>query len=96
MYPNTYAAILAVVSHRIVTYNLAVVNNLGNRIREARNAAGLTQPQMAESLGLSLRTYQKYEEGSRRPPLDTLVNIALKLHVSTDWLLGIGDSPFHD
>ena len=80
----------------MITYNLAVVNELGGNIREARIRAKLTQPQMADALGLSLRTYQKYEEGSRRPPLETLVGIALKLHVSTDWLLGIGDSPFCD
>lgn len=64
---------------------------LGKRIREARMLRKLTQPEMARKLGLSLRTYQKYEEGSRNPQLDTLVSIATALSVSTDWLLGLSD-----
>lgn len=31
----------------------------------ARKDAGMTQPQVAEHLGISLRYYQKLEEGSR-------------------------------
>lgn len=64
---------------------------LGRRIREARMLRGLTQPEMAKRLDLSLRTYQKYEEGSRNPQLDSLVLIATILNVTTDWLLGITD-----
>lgn len=58
--------------------------------------AKLTQPQMADKVGVALRTYQKYEEGSRNPQLDTLVDIAMELAVSTDYLLGIGDAPWAD
>lgn len=64
---------------------------LGRRIREARMLRGLTQPEMAARLGLSLRTYQKYEEGTRNPQLDTLALIATTLQVSADWLLGLSD-----
>ena len=46
---------------------------------------------MAARLGLSLRTYQKYEEGTRNPQLDTLALIATTLQVSADWLLGLSD-----
>lgn len=74
-----------------ITYDLAVFNKedsmLGQRLREARMMRGRTQPEMAKLLDLSLRTYQKYEEGSRNPQLDTLVAIANALDVSTDWLL---------
>lgn len=52
---------------------------------------GMTQPEMAKRLELSLRTYQKYEEGSRNPQLDTLVLMARTLGVTTDWLLGLSD-----
>ena len=43
---------------------------------------------MADALDVSLRTYQKYEEGSRNPPLGTLIKMAIILDVTTDWLLG--------
>lgn len=68
---------------------------LGQRLREARMVRGFTQPEMSKRLRLSLRTYQKYEEGSRNPQLDTLAEIARTLDVTTDWLLGLSDeAPF--
>lgn len=36
-----------------------------NPIKRARNAAGMTQKQLAEAAGLNLRTIQKYEYGER-------------------------------
>ena len=35
------------------------------RLKEARQKAGMTQQQMADRLGISLRYYQNIEEGSR-------------------------------
>ncbi len=35
------------------------------KLKEARLAAGLTQQQMADRLGISLRYYQNIEAGSR-------------------------------
>lgn len=34
-------------------------------LKEARKAAGMTQQQMAEKVGISLRYYQNIEAGSR-------------------------------
>ena len=36
-----------------------------NRVRELRTAAGLTQQQLADALGISLNYYQKIEAGER-------------------------------
>ena len=60
----------------------------GKRLREARMARSLTQPQLAEVIGVALRTYQQYEQGIRNPSFDALVQLADVLDVSTDWLLG--------
>ncbi len=38
-----------------------------NRIREARKAAGLTQLQVKELLGIPTRTQQDWEAGKRNP-----------------------------
>ena len=59
----------------------------GKRLRTARMNSGLTQLKMAESLGIALRTYQHYEEGSRSPSLELLVRIGDILDVSIDYLL---------
>lgn len=36
-----------------------------NNLKEARNAMGMTQQQVADHLGISLRYYQKIEAGDR-------------------------------
>lgn len=42
--------------------------NLGENIQIARKAAGLTQTQLGELIGVSLGTIQQYESGRRRRP----------------------------
>lgn len=50
---------------------------------------------MADALGIALRSYQRYEEGTTEPNLDNLILISKKLEVSTDYLLGLTDeAPF--
>lgn len=57
------------------------------RLRKQRLARKLTQQQMADALNLTLNAYQKYEQSERSPSLETLVQIADLLDVSTDYLL---------
>jgi len=60
------------------------------RIARARKEAGLTQPEVADLLGLSLRSYQDYE--SFRVPFRRLDQIADILGTTKRWLL-YGDNP---
>ena len=39
-----------------------------NKIKEARKAAGLTQREMSELLGIPMRTIQDWENDRRTPP----------------------------
>lgn len=48
----------------------------GRRIRTARVAAGLRPTQMASALGISRRTYDRLEDGSRHPRAGELAKIA--------------------
>lgn len=57
------------------------------RLRELRMRRGFTQQKIADTLGLSLNAYQKYEQAERSPSLDCLVTIADILNTSTDYLL---------
>ncbi|MEY8316006.1 helix-turn-helix transcriptional regulator [Oscillospiraceae bacterium 50-58] len=59
----------------------------GKKLREVRMARGLTQPKLAEAVGLALRSYQCYEQGTREPSLQMLVKLADVLEVPTDYLL---------
>ena len=62
----------------------------GTRLRQARKAAGLTQTELAERVGL--KTYSaitQYERGINDPSLPTLLRLSTKLNCSVDWLLGL-------
>ena len=62
---------------------------LGSRIRQARDRAGLTQEQLAERIGVSRTAIARYESGEIEPKLHNLAAIAMALSVSCDELLGI-------
>lgn len=53
------------------------------KLQEARKAAGLSQSQLAEKAGLSVRTLQHYEQGSKifdHARLDTIIKVCLALN----------------
>lgn len=57
------------------------------RLRETRMARHFTQQKLSDAVGLALRSYQCYEQGTREPPLYMLVKLADILEVPTDYLL---------
>ena len=59
----------------------------GKRLREARIQKHLTQQALADKVKVELRTYQRYEQGSREPSFAMLCALADALEVSTDYLL---------
>ena len=63
---------------------------INERLKKLRTSRGLSQSEMADKLGVSLSSYQKYErdKGSVTPSLDVLVRIADYYDVSVDYLLG--------
>ncbi len=61
---------------------------IGWRIRQLRKEKGLTQTELAESLGKSLRVVQKYENGEIDISISTITNIAEVLDVSSADILG--------
>ncbi|MFJ6319723.1 helix-turn-helix transcriptional regulator [Streptomyces californicus] len=52
---------------------------LGQRIAHHRRAAGLSQEQLADRIGVERRTVQRYEAGSRDPRYTDLLLIAAAL-----------------
>ena len=59
-------------------------------LRNYREAAGLTQLQVAERLGITKSTYCNYESGKREPDVAKIKKIAKALGVSADALLETG------
>lgn len=62
---------------------------MDNHIRRARKAAGITQEQLAKSLGINRATLSRYETGEIEPPISQLLNIASILRTSLQELLGL-------
>ena len=69
------------------------MNHIGNRIRELRKNAGLTQEKLAGYLNVSYQTVSKWETGVNTPDLSYLVPLSKILHTTTDELLGNTPSP---
>ena len=54
---------------------------LGDKIREARKKASLTQAELAEKIGVKRSVISKYENGSISPTHDTVLKISTALGV---------------
>lgn len=65
---------------------------LGEKIKNARKNAGLTQEQMAEKLMVSRQAITKWESDKGIPDVGNLKSIATLLNVSVDYLLDDGVS----
>lgn len=62
--------------------------DVGQRIKEARKRAGLTQKGLAEQIGAATGTIQQYELGKRQPRLEQLAKIAGALGTTLYELVG--------
>ena len=60
-------------------------------IKRKRRSAGLTQEQVADALGIPLRSLQAYEEGEYSPPLDRAALLAELYECSIDDFTEPGD-----
>lgn len=65
--------------------------DFGEKLKELRIKAGLTQKQLANKLWLSKATVSYYEQSLRYPSPEMLIKLSNVFHVSTDYLLGIED-----
>lgn len=74
------------------------MTTIGERIREARNRAGVTQPVLAEMVGVSASAVSQWESGSTKGlKPDNLFRVADALRVSPRWLaVGRSDPEKHD
>ena len=67
---------------------------LGDRITAAREGAGLSASQLAERLGVRLRTLASWENDATEPRANRLQMLAGVLGVSLVWLMsGRGEGP---
>ena len=65
---------------------------MGARLKQLREAAGLSQVKLAAAVGVSPRSIQNYEYGKMKFDFEAGIKIAQALGVSLDELAGIGQA----
>lgn len=66
---------------------IAIDTEVGNRVRNARNARNITRHDLAQKLGVSYQQINKYETGQDRIAVSRLVTIANFLGISATSLI---------
>jgi transcriptional regulator with XRE-family HTH domain len=61
--------------------------SFSRRLSGIRKGKGLTQQQMADTIGIHVSQIKRYESGDTQPSLEVLRKIALALSISADLLL---------
>lgn len=67
--------------------------DLGLRLKELRKTKRMTQRQVATRLNMGISTISGYENNTKTPSLEALVDLARLYNVSTDYLLGVDNRP---
>lgn len=70
--------------------------NLQDRLRKARESAGLDQAELADRIGVARTTVGHYERGLTTPKRPLLLSWALATGVPSDWLETGKESPDGD
>lgn len=61
------------------------------RLRDLREDRDFTQENIAKILYCKQNTYSQYEAGTRQPPIDALIKLALFYDTSVDYILELTD-----
>lgn len=60
---------------------------IGNNIRKARKAAGVSQKELAERLQVHQKDISRWENGAHTPTLEMFIKICRELNASADEIL---------
>lgn len=67
---------------------MSIAFDFGERVRRLRIEKGLSQPQVAERIGVSKSVVSNYESNYKLPSTGNLVKLAQLFSTTTDYLLG--------
>lgn len=66
---------------------------VGQNLRQLRIFRGLSQRQVAESVGITIRQWQKYETAVNRISASKIVQVSIVLNVPVDEILAVSSLP---
>ena len=64
---------------------------MGERLKQLRVENGLKLKDVAAALNVTIRSINRYEDGTREPSIDMLVRFCKLYDVSADYLIGLTD-----
>lgn len=67
--------------------------SLGDRLKEARKAAGMTQRQLADKIKVSNTSISNWEKGFSNPDPDTIQHLCWALNVQPNYFFAVDDAP---
>lgn len=73
-----------------------MTNKIGEKIRQLRKKANVTQEKVAEYLGITFQSVSRWENGTAYPDLEILPAIAYYFNITTDELLGVDITNKHE
>lgn len=65
-----------------------MMNTFGKKLREQRDASGLSQSKLAKELGLHPSIIGRYEREEAKPTIDVVKKMAVVLNTTVGYLLG--------
>lgn len=65
---------------------------MGERLKQLRVENGLKLKDVAAALNVTIRSINRYEDGTREPSIDMLVKFCKLYDVSADYLIGLTDN----
>ena len=66
---------------------------LGQRINTLRLSCGWSQVELARKMNITKQTVSNWENENIMPSIEMLVRMAKLFHVTTDYLLGVENTP---
>ena len=67
--------------------------SLGDRLKDARKAAGMTQRQLADKIKVSNTSISNWEKGFSNPDPDTIQHLCWALNVQPNYFFAVDDAP---
>ena len=66
---------------------------VADALKRFRADYGLSQKEVADTVGMIPTSYYRYESGRFLPQVDIIITLAKKYNVSADYLLGLSNVP---
>jgi len=66
------------------------IHEIGERLRQARQALKISQVRAAEVCGASVTAYNNWERGNRTPSPNSMIKLWERYRISLDWIY-VGD-----